>query len=286
MTEPGPDDGLLTAVARRARDAATLLFVPGDRPERFAKAAAAGADLVIIDLEDAVPPGRKDEARAHAAEWIAAGHTCAVRVNAHGTRWHDADTAALAGHRCAVMLPKAEDPAVVRRLVAHLGAATPLIALIETARGVLAARDIAAVPGVRRLAFGGFDLAAELGVDPADRDALYAARSALVLASASAGLTGPVDGVTGNLSDDGLLTDDVRYARRLGCTGKLCVHPRQVPVAAAALRPTADEVRWAEAVVAAAAGAGAIALDGQMIDKPVLDRARRLLRTEHEGNAS
>ncbi|HEX2316977.1 MAG TPA: CoA ester lyase [Thermomonospora sp.] len=272
----------MSTTARRAQDAATVLFVPGDRPERFAKAAAAGADLVVVDLEDAVAPGRKDEARRNAAAWVAEGHECAVRVNASGTRWHDADVAALAGHSCAVMLPKADDPAAVRRVTERLGGSPALIALVETARGVLDARDVAAAPGVRRLAFGSFDLAAELGADPADREALAAARAALVLASA-AGLPVPVDGVTGQLHDDDLLTDDVRYARRLGFTGKLCVHPRQVAVAAAALRPTAEEVRWARTVVDAAAQGGAVAVDGQMVDKPVLDRAHRVLRQSREG---
>lgn len=269
----------MSGLEARVRDAATLLFVPGDRPERFAKAAAAGADLVVLDLEDAVAPDRKDAAREHVAEWVAAGHECAVRVNAAGTEWHKHDVAAVRADTCAVMLPKAEDPASLRALSDPLGSPLPvLIALIETAQGVLAAREVAAVPGVRRLAFGSFDLAAQLGVDPVDRDALVWARSTLVFAAAAAGLAGPVDGVTGDLHDNDLLTDDVRYARRLGFTGKLCVHPKQVGVAAAALRPTEDEVRWARSIVEAVSAAGVVAVRGQMIDEPVVDRAHRILK--------
>lgn len=268
----------MNALAHRVRDAATLLFVPGDRPERFAKAAASGADLVVLDLEDAVASERKDAAREHVAKWVGEGHECAVRVNPAGTPWHDEDLVALVRHRCAVMLPKADDPSVVRAAAGVLGMVRSLIVLVETARGVLGAREIATVPNVRRLAFGSFDLAAELGVNPTDRDALASARGALVLASAAAGLPGPIDGVTGDLHDPDRLTDDVCYARRLGFTGKLCVHPKQVATVAVALRPSKNEVCWARSVLDAATAEGVASVDGQMVDKPVLDRAQRILR--------
>ncbi|MER6897727.1 HpcH/HpaI aldolase/citrate lyase family protein, partial [Amycolatopsis sp. NPDC000740] len=110
-----------------------------------------------------------------------------------------------------------------------------------------------------------------------------AARGALVLASAAAGLPGPIDGVTADLDNELHLTDEVHYARRLGFTGKLCVHPKQVPVAAAALRPTREEIRWAQSILDAGAD-GAVAVNGQMVDKPVLERAQRVLRQAREGN--
>ena len=254
-------------------DVATMLFVPGDRPDRFAKAAAAGAGLVMLDLEDAVASDRKDVARDCVVEWLAAGHKGAVRINPAGTPWHDADLGALAPYQTALMIPKAEPATLPERL--------GLIALVETARGVLSVADIAAAPGVRRLAFGSFDLSTELGVDPTDRDALAPARGALVYASAAAGLAGPIDGVTGNLEDDAILTSDVRYARRLGFTGKLCVHPRQVAVANTGLRPDSDQLRWAQEVVAAARR-GAVAANGHMIDKPVVARAQRIVRQAEE----
>ncbi|WP_343900794.1 aldolase/citrate lyase family protein, partial [Nocardioides aquaticus] len=177
-----------------------------------------------------------------------------------------------------------------------------------TIRPPAAATAIARASSVDRLVLGTYDLAAQLGVSPDDRLAMAGARQALVLASAAAGLAPPVDGVTGAVGDEAVLVDDLEHAVRLGLGGKLCLHPRQVPVAAAAFRPTADEVAWAERVVAAAAGSaggsaggpaggpaggsvggssggsaggtgasGVVLLDGQMVDKPVVDRARRVL---------
>ncbi|MGV9674084.1 HpcH/HpaI aldolase/citrate lyase family protein [Nocardia sp. NPDC003482] len=266
----------MTAAHQDSLDAATWLFVPGDRPDRFAKAQAAGADMVVLDLEDAVAPERKDEARDYVHQWLAAGNRNAVRINADGTRWYAEDLAMLARHRAVVMVPKAEDPAALGAIAAEL-TEPALVALIETARGVLDAAAIADVPAVRRLAIGTFDLAAQLGIAPGDREALAPARGALVLASAAAGLAGPIDGVTGAVDEPELLTADVNYARRLGFAGKLCVHPRQVPTAAAALRPSADEIRWATTVVEATTTEGVAVLNGQMIDKPVVDRAQRIL---------
>ncbi|MBF6245758.1 CoA ester lyase [Nocardia elegans] len=257
--------------------AATWLFVPGDRPDRFAKAQAAGADLVVLDLEDAVAPDRKDEARDYVHQWLAGGNRSAVRINAAGTRWYAEDLAMLAQHRAVVvMIPKAEEPGALLNAAAGLDSPV-FIALIETAQGVLNAAALADAAEVRRLAIGTFDLAAQLGIDPSDREALAAARSALVLASAAAGLPGPIDGVTGSIDEPEILTADVNYARLLGFAGKLCIHPRQVATAAAALRPSADEIRWATSVVEATTADGVAVLNGQMIDKPVVDRAHRIL---------
>lgn len=139
--------------------AGTLLFVPGDRPDRFRKAVDSGADLVVIDLEDAVPPAGKDAARRNVGRWLDAGHRCAVRINAFDTVEGDADLQWLTGRDCPVMLPKAED---ARRIVERLGDHA-VLALIETASGVLNAATVAAATPVRRLAFGSFDLAAHLG---------------------------------------------------------------------------------------------------------------------------
>ena len=256
--------------------ARTLLFVPGDRPDRFAKAAATGADGVIVDLEDAVAPARKDAARAEVQAWLAGGGTGIVRVNAPGTPWHEDDLRLAAERRIPVVLPKAEDPDVVARVVAAVAGA-PVVALIETAAGVLAARAVCGVDGVVRAAFGNVDLAAELGVDHADHTALSHARQSVVLASAAAGAAPPIDGVTTAIGDDEALRDDVRHAVRLGFTGKLCIHPRQVAVAHGALAPTVEQQEWARRVLAAAPDGAAAAVDGQMVDAPVLARARRIL---------
>ncbi|RDI55953.1 HpcH/HpaI aldolase/citrate lyase family protein [Nocardia mexicana] len=272
MTAP-PDSSATAAV----RTAATWLFVPGDRPERFPKAQASGADLIVLDLEDAVAPARKGEARDHVHQWLTAGNSGAVRINATGTPWHAADLAMLAQHRAPVMVPKAEDPGTLLDAATALGAGATLIALIETAHGVLNAAAVAQVATVRRLAIGTFDLAAQLGIDPGDHHALAAARSTLVLASAAANLPGPIDGVTGSIDDPELLIAEVNHARRLGFTGKLCIHPRQIGTAGATLRPSADEIRWATSIVEASGTGDTAVLDGQMVDKPVVDRAHRIL---------
>ena len=263
--------------------ARTLLFVPGDRPDRFAKASASGAGLVVLDLEDAVAPADKAAARQHVQARVAQGEPCAVRVNGHGTEWHEDDLAALAGLECVVVVPMAESPELLSQVAQRVGAG--VLALIETAAGVLGAREIADSPGVVRLALGTYDLGAELGVAPDDREAMVWSRGALVLASAAAGIAAPVDGVTGDIADEELLRSEVLHAARLGFTGKLCIHPRQVGVVETLLRPTEEELRWARAVTEAADGSAVVLLDGKMVDKPVVDRARRMLE-QHPGHGS
>jgi citrate lyase subunit beta / citryl-CoA lyase len=264
--------------AETVRAARTLLFVPGNRPQRFAKAAAAQPDIVIIDLEDAVGPEDKDAAREHAAAWLAAGNAAMVRINAPDTPWHADDLALVATHRVPVMLAKAERAEQLERIT-ELAPGAPLIPLIETAAGVRGVHELSAVTGVTRLAFGSIDLGNELGVDSDDRTALLLHRSQLVLASAAEGLAPPIDGVTPVFTETDTVTSDVDYARRLGLTAKLCIHPAQVPTVHRALAPSESEIDWAGAVMAAAenAGGSAVAVDGRMIDVPVVERARRIL---------
>jgi citrate lyase subunit beta/citryl-CoA lyase len=248
--------------------ATTYLFVPGDRPDRFGKAVASGADVVVLDLEDAVAPADKDAARDAVAAWLTAGGRAMVRINAPGTPWSDADAALVAARGVPVLVPKAETPGV-------LAGFREVVALIETALGVERAGELAAVPSVTRLAFGSVDLGTELGVAPEDPEPFAYARSRLVVASAAAGLAPPVDGVTTDLRDDERLAADVRYARRMGFGGKLCVHPRQVEPVRAGFAPTTAELDWARRVVTA--GDSVSTVDGKMVDKPVLARARRIL---------
>ncbi|NYI78862.1 HpcH/HpaI aldolase/citrate lyase family protein [Nocardioides panzhihuensis] len=268
------------STAEIAGTARTWLFVPGNRPERFDKAAAAGPDVVVLDLEDAVAPAHKDAARAHVTDWLPqADVTVAVRINAAATIWHDADLAALAAldGPSLVMLPKADSPETVAAVLAALPDGSAVVALVETALGVAGAIDLARSPGVVRLAFGSFDLAAELGVDPDHAPALAPARGKLVLASAVGELAGPIDGVTGDVRDHERLAEDVTAAAALGFAGKLCIHPGQVAPAAVALAPTPDEVAWAERVLAAATEDGVALVDGRMVDAPVVARARRII---------
>lgn len=258
----------------------SLLFVPGDRPERFGKALASGADAVIADLEDAVAADGKDRARAAVAAALAQGERLAVRINGAETAWFDADLRMCCEARpAAVVLPKAEDPAAIADAARRLGAATPLLALIETAGGLQRVHEIAAGGCVARLLFGAIDLQLDLGMD-AEESELTSLRLPLVLASRLAGLPAPVDGVTTAIDDTARIEADTRRARRLGFGGKLCIHPRQVAPVNAGFLPTAAERQWAERVVRAAADAGgaAVALDGRMLDKPVIDRARAVLR--------
>jgi citrate lyase subunit beta/citryl-CoA lyase len=263
MTAPDP------AVAR------TFLFVPGDRPERFDKAAAVGADVVIVDLEDAVKPDAKAAAREAVGSALRAGARVAVRISAAGTPDFDADLELLlsAPLPVAVIAAKAEDPEQLAR-IAELG--SPVIALIESARGVAGVADISGVSGVTRLAFGAIDFTLDVGatMDPA---LLGHVRSQLVIHSRAAGIASPLDSPTLDFTDLRVVRDDTRAARALGMGGKLCIHPAQVAVAAEAFAPTAEELDSARRIVAASTHDGAVATEGSLVDRPVLEKARRLL---------
>jgi citrate lyase subunit beta/citryl-CoA lyase len=260
--------------------ARTLLFVPGDRPDRFPKAVRSGADGAILDLEDAVAPAGKETAREQVSEWLATTEnvppSCVVRVNDRRTAWHDADVEMVANSGCAVMLPKAESAEEVRELAARLSPDQMIIPLIETAAGVINVVEIGSEPRVARLAFGNVDLAAQLGVDPADHTALLFARSRLVLAAAAAGLAPPLDGVTTAVDNPRLLAGDTRHARSLGMTGKLCIHPGQVRVVHDVLAVGPEEVAWARRILAGPGQATRL-VDGEMVDKPVIERARGIM---------
>ncbi|MGW6838921.1 HpcH/HpaI aldolase/citrate lyase family protein [Streptomyces sp. NPDC054949] len=260
----------------------TLLFVPGDRPERFAKAAACDPGGVLVDLEDAVAPEGKARARDAAVEWLAA-HEGYLRINAVDTPWCDEDMAALAAARSlrGVVLPKSATAHQVAGVVRRLPPDVPLLALVESALGVREAAAIAAVPRVVRLLFGSIDFALDAGITPSgpDEPELLWARSALVVASRAAGLPAPLDGVYARLEDEAGLVTSSRRSRGLGFGGRLCVHPRQVEPVHRAWQPTAAERDWARRVVAAAGDfdGAAVRVDGQMIDRPRLELARALL---------
>jgi citrate lyase subunit beta / citryl-CoA lyase len=280
----------------------TLLFVPGDRPDRVPKAAAAGADGIVVDLEDAVALSRKDAAREAVAGALAAlppgGPVVTVRINALDTGLAEADVEAIEpvlGRVDLVIVPMSSSPDAVRGAADLLGRAerragleqgrTGIIPLIETATGIAAARDVAAADErVHTLAFGPADLSRELGVTPtADGEELFVARCQVVLAAAAAGRPQPIDGPHLDLDDAEGLARSAAKARRLGFGGKQVLHPRQVPVVASAFAPTAEELRWARRVdeafrEAEAAGVSSIRLDdGTFVDYPIAHRARALL---------
>ena len=259
--------------------ARSYLFVPADRPERYAKALASGADAVIVDLEDAVAPAAKDGARAALAAWLdGGGNGVAVRINDAASAMFASDLALVARPGvAAVVVPKAERACDLARVRAAAPAAA-LLPLVETAAGIANARALARAEGVERLLFGSIDLQLDLGID-GDGDELLAFRSELVLASRLAAIAAPVDGVCTALDDDAALEAETRRARKLGFAGKLCIHPRQVAVVHTAFAPSADEIAWAKRIVAAAGAnaGGAVAVDGAMVDRPVLLRAQSLL---------
>lgn len=269
--------------------ARAALFVPATRADRIPKALASGADAVIVDLEDAVAPQDKDSARAaldvalahqHRASATApsAGPALWVRVNT-GAPWSDQDLALCARHAAvqAVVVPKAESAQQMQAAFEACGR-KPLVALIETAEGYARRDDVASHPAVKRLAFGSIDFQLDLGIS-GEGDALLVFRSGLVLASRLAGLPAPLDGVTVEVANPEVVAADAARARALGFGGKLCIHPQQVGPVNAAFSPSPAEIAWAQRVVAAceASAGAAVAVDGKMVDRPVLLRAQALL---------
>ncbi len=252
------------------------LFVPGNRPERFDKAFASGADAVIVDLEDAVPPDQKDAARAHAAAWLSASRPVVLRINAADTPWFRDDLALCRRPGvAAVMLAKAER---VEDLAA-LGHGAPIVPLIESAAGFDKLRALASAPNVQRLAFGAIDFQLDMAMR-ATFDELLFFRSQLVLASRLANLQAPIDSPSTAIDALDEVEAEAQCARRLGFGAKLCIHPKQVAPVNRSFGPSELEVAWAKRVIeiAASSHGAAVALDGKMVDKPVILRAEAILR--------
>lgn len=263
--------------------ARSLLFVPGNDAHKLEKALSAGADAVVADLEDAVPAGEKETARSLVAALLAGARTeslVVVRVNGAGTAFWEEDLRALAGlFLDALVLPKAT-PDAVAELPAD---APPVVAVVETARGVKHAYETASAPPVAALALGAVDLSLELGLEPRpDGQEVLLARSQLVLDSAAAGIRAPFDLVHLETQDPEGLERECRLARSLGFRGKLCIHPAQVEIVNRVFSPSAEDVERARRIVeayerGAAEGRGAVALDGEMVDLPVVERAKGIL---------
>ncbi|MGB6007970.1 HpcH/HpaI aldolase/citrate lyase family protein [Castellaniella sp.] len=261
----------------------SALFVPANRPDRFPKALASGADAVIVDLEDSVAPDAKSAARDALAAY-AADHPqdrLWVRINDGSTRWFEDDLAlcrelsAVAG----IFLPKAQAAEHVYKVS---GAGKPLIPIIESAQGLRVLDDIAEANGVERLTFGILDLMVEFGTRPQTDGAqriLDQVRFQILQASRMHGLADPVDTIYADFSDETGLEQAAVLARDMGFGGKLCIHPRQVPVVHQVYRPLPEELDWARRVVEHAERTGeyAFRLDGRMVDLPVIESARRVL---------
>lgn len=257
------------------------LYVPGDRPERFAKAAASGADFVIIDLEDAVSPGHKATAREHAARYLASDPPVptVVRINGADTPWHTADLTALQGakHLGGVRLPKtdsAQDVALVRGALPNAA----IHAMVESPRGVQNLAAIASAPGVVSVGLGEADLRSALGITAAT--GLDWIRAQLVLAAAAAGLNPPMMSVWTDLGDPDGLAESCRAGKAHGFLGRTAIHPRQVPIIRTAFLPTAEDVAHARAVIDAldaASGGVAVLANGRMVDAAMRVGAERTL---------
>lgn len=279
LPEEGADAKVATAV--------TALFVPGDRPERFAKAASSGADVVIIDLEDAVAEQDRESARRSILDHLAgSGQSlrAVIRINALGSAEASRDLTLVRELRqhsnsalIGIMIAKAESAESIRKYIAETtanGTSIAIVPLIESAQGLAVVRDIAGIVGVTRLAFGAVDYALDIGADDS-HGALDAARSALVLASRLATIAAPLDSPSIEIRDLSVVEDAARRARSYGFGGKLCIHPAQVGAVVTAFLPTEAEIDWAISIVGHGASAGQI--NGQMIDRPVIERAKRIL---------
>ncbi|MGB3481690.1 MAG: CoA ester lyase [Mycobacterium sp.] len=281
----------------------TLLFVPGDRPDRIAKAAVSAAVGVAIDLEDAVAMSQKDVARTAVAATlptlgVEATPVICVRINAVDSGLAEDDLTALEpalGRIDLIVVPMSAGPDGIRRVAELLTAAEQaagsdigrigIIPLIETAAGILDARGIAGADArVHTLAFGPADLSRELGVTPtSDGDEFLFARSQLVLAAAAAHCPPPIDGPYLDLGDNDGLARSASRARHLGFSGKQVIHPAQIAAVAGAFAASSSEIDWAREVDAAftaaeADGVSSIRLpDGTFVDYPIARRARAIL---------
>ena len=262
-----------------------FLFVPGTRPDRFLKALDSGADTVVLDLEDAVAEEEKVNARnAIRAAWPSfteeQKQRLAIRSNSPGSKFYSADLilAQDLSVTCLV-IPKSESLDQMNGAAAILPD-TAIVPMIETAIGLSKINEIANSNQVLRLALGNLDLQADLGmVCDQEETQLQTARFQIVLASRLARIAPPIDGVTTSTDDVGRITDDAQRAKSMGFGGKLCIHPKQVPIVKATFMPTADEITWANRVIEAdtASKGATVKLDGRMIDRPAVLLARRTL---------
>jgi citrate lyase subunit beta/citryl-CoA lyase len=275
----------------------SVLFSPGDRPALLRKAPGTGADVVVFDLEDAVAPDEKAAARSSVSDVLADPdfdpdcEVC-VRVNPVGAGAGDDVEAILASEVDSevlsvdsVMLPKAamaDDVATLGRLLDEHDADLPVLALVESAQGVLNAPEIAAADGTDALVFGAEDLSADIGATRTDEgtEILYA-RERVVVAAGAADVDA-IDTVYTDIEDTAGLSEETEFAVQLGYDGKMAIHPGQVDPINDAFAPSADEVEWAERVLAAKReadedGRGVFRVDGEMVDAPLVAQAERIV---------
>ncbi len=272
----------------------SVLFTPAPRIDRVEKAWRTGAaDVVVADLEDATPLAEKANARSALADLLLglptheAATIRAVRINPWPSALGEDDLdAILPGHPDLIVVPKAADAESVAALGARLddaGSDARILLLLETAEGVLAARELAAASDrVAGLAFGAEDLAADAGMRRSPSNQEVSVPRSMVALAAAANRIAAIDMITADFQDAERFSREASEARDLGYAGKMCLHPAQVSLAHKAFMPTPEEIAWAKQVVRAAENAGAGAggvtvVDGSMIDVPLIQQARRIL---------
>jgi len=264
----------------------SYLFVPATRIDRVPKALASRADAVIVDLEDAVAPGDKRSARDAIARTPQCAPSVFIRINGPDTEWFEDDLKLCSDlSALGVVIPKSETQDQIRYAGSRARTGAIMLPLVESARGYANLAELCAAPGVQRLVFGSIDFQLDLGIS-GEREELLFFRSGMVLASTLAQLQPPVDGVTVDIENIDRVSDDTLYAKRLGFGGKLCIHPKQISTVNQCFSPSADDIAWARRVVdaAGAANGGAVQVDGKMIDRPVLVRARTILDSQRSDN--
>jgi citrate lyase subunit beta/citryl-CoA lyase len=266
-------------------NARSFLFVPGNRPERFLKAAQSGADAIILDLEDSVPLDSKAASRESIAEqWpalMATGVKVVVRANSPETDIGKDDLRALAALQGlhAVMIPKCESKETLE-YVSHEMPQTPILPIIESASGFIALDEIASSTNVSRLVVGHIDFLADTGMQCADdQRELDTLRFNVAMFTRKFDLSPVIDGVTVSVDDAELIRNDTLRSVRFGFGGKLCIHPKQVDVVHQTFAPSPQDLDWAKRVLSAIADSqgAAVQLDGKMVDLPVVLQAQRLI---------
>ena len=257
----------------------SALYMPASNARAIEKARSLPSDMIILDLEDAVKPGMKDEARLAAIDAMAegfGGRLTAIRVNAAETIWHKADLMAVREARCDfVVLPKVEDAVIAQHVAEQVR--KPLLAMIETPRGVLRAAEIAEAEDVAGFIVGANDLANTLRLPPSSgRHALAMALQTIILAARAADIW-VLDSVFNDLNDPDGLDAECRDGRALGFDGKSLIHPNQIEIANAAFMPSESEIEDAKALLAAASG-GAERFRDRMVETMHVDMAKRVLQ--------
>jgi len=280
MTSTASVSTPLSSRIARLQRATSFLFVPGDRPERFSKAMDSGAEIVIIDWEASVIPDRKLIAREATLDFVQncdQTHKIALRVNPIQSDYFVEDYMLIRLLSvCGVFLTMAESSKDIDFARKVLPDSLPFVAMIETAKGLVKANELASCEGVCRLAFGNMDYQTDLGLTD-DRAGMIYPSSVIAVASRSAGLPQPIAGVTANFSDSVFFHENATFEKSLGYSAKLCIHPKQILWAHNVFDPSEQDVVWANTIIAATQQSHAVQINGIMIDRPVIERAKKIL---------